>query len=110
LLGEFERSPAQIARDMVNGGVNLPWNLALCILVGIWLMFTRLTLGSEGAMANADHLIGALVITASAIACAEVVRSARFLNVVLGAALLVTPFVLKRMRRRPSSPGFARWR
>jgi nucleoside-diphosphate-sugar epimerase len=93
LPGEFERSPAQIARDMVSGGVNLPWNLALCILVGIWLMFTRLTLGAEGAMANADHLIGALIITASAIACAEVARQARFLNVIFGAALVITPFV-----------------
>jgi hypothetical protein len=95
LAPEFERSPAQIARDMLRGGVNLPWNLALCMLVGIWLMFTRLTLGAEGAMANADHLIGALVITVSAIACAEVARPARFLNLVFGAALLVTPFVLE---------------
>jgi nucleoside-diphosphate-sugar epimerase len=95
LPGEFERSPAQIARDMLRGGVNLPWNLALCMLVGIWLMFTRLTLGAEGAMANADHLIGALVITVSAIACAEVARPARFLNLVFGAALLVTPFVFE---------------
>jgi hypothetical protein len=56
-------------------------------------MFTRLTLGAEGGMANADHLIGALVITVCAIACAEVARPARFLNVVLGAALFITPFV-----------------
>jgi hypothetical protein len=93
LPGEFERSPAQIGRDMVSRRVNLPWNLALCTLVGIWLMFTRLTLGAEGAMANAEHLIGALIITVSAIACAEVARQARFVNVIFGAALLVTPFV-----------------
>jgi nucleoside-diphosphate-sugar epimerase/uncharacterized membrane protein len=90
---EFERSPAQVARDIVSGGVNVPWNLGLCILVGIWLMFTRLTLGAQGGMANADHLIGALGITVCAIACAEVARPARFLNIVLGTALFVTPFI-----------------
>jgi hypothetical protein len=90
---EFERSPAAIVRDMASGGVNLPWNLALCALIGVWLMFTRLTLGAEGSMANADHLIGALVLTVCAIASAEVARAARFLNVLLGAALLVVPFI-----------------
>ena len=29
--------------------------------LGVWLMFTRLTLEPTGAMANADHLVGALV-------------------------------------------------
>lgn len=90
---EFERSPAQLARDMVSGGVNLPWNLAASLLIGVWLLFTRLTMGAEGSTANADHLIGALVITVAAIACAEVARPMRYLNVLLGAALLATPFL-----------------
>ncbi|HEX6266076.1 MAG TPA: vitamin K epoxide reductase family protein [Burkholderiales bacterium] len=89
---EFERAPGQVLRDMLAGGVNLPWNLAASMLIGGWLMFTRLALGATGAMANADHLIGALVITVSAIACAEVARPLRFLNILLGGALLVTPF------------------
>lgn len=90
---EFERSPAEIARDVISGGVNLPWNLAVSIVIGAWLMLTRLTLGADGGMANADHLIGALVVTVSVIACAEVARTTRFLNVVLGASLLITPFI-----------------
>lgn len=90
---EFDRTPGQILRDMVSGGVSLPWNLAACILIGVWLMFTRLTLGSEGGMANADHVIGALVLTFTAIASAEVARPVRFLNIACGAALLITPFV-----------------
>jgi hypothetical protein len=90
---EFERSPGEIARDMVSGGVNLPWNLAASIAIGAWLMLTRLTLGADGGMANADHLIGSLVVTVSVIACAEVARSVRLLNIVLGAALLITPLV-----------------
>lgn len=90
---EFERTPGQILRDMVSGGVSLPWNLAACILIGIWLMFTRLTLGAESSMANADHVLGALVLTFTAIASAEVARPVRFLNIACGVALLITPFV-----------------
>lgn len=61
-------------------------------MVGLWLMFTRVTLGAEGAMADADHLIGALVITVAVTACAEIARALRFLNVGFGLALLMTPF------------------
>ena len=89
----FERPPFVIVRDMLSGGVNLPWNLAACMAIGVWLMCTRLTLDAAGSMANADHLIGSLAITVSVIACAEVARTARFLNVALGLALFVTPFL-----------------
>jgi hypothetical protein len=44
-------------------------------------------------MANADHLIGSLVLTVVAIAAAEVSRAARFLLMPLGVALVATPFV-----------------
>src|SRR3546814_2261286 len=56
-------------------------------------MFTRLTLGAEGDMADADHLIGALALTVISLAAAEVARALRFLLIPLGAALFVTPFV-----------------
>ena len=92
LPDEFDRSPVTIAKDMVTGGVSLPWNLALAVLVGLWLLFTRVTLGAEGAMANADHLVGSLALTVISVAAAEVARPVRYLNVPLGAALLVTPF------------------
>lgn len=90
---EFDRSPGEIVREMFSGGVSLPWNLALSALIGVWLMFTRLTLGAEGAMANADHLIGSLVLTVCAIASAEVARPVRYLNIVLGVSVFFTPFV-----------------
>src|SRR5690606_3726948 len=69
------------------------WNLAGCIVIGLSLMFTRLTLGNDGGMANADHLLGALIVTTSVIALAEIARSLRWLNLLFAAALLVTPFV-----------------
>lgn len=89
----FERSPLKIIKGMVNEGMSFSWNLWLSILIGIWLMFTRLTLDSTGAMANSDHLIGSLVITVSVIAFAQTARTIRFVNIIFGLALLLTPFI-----------------
>jgi nucleoside-diphosphate-sugar epimerase/uncharacterized membrane protein len=89
---EFDRPPREMVREMAAGGVGLPWNLAAAIVIGVWLMCTRLTLGAEGGMADADHLVGALVVTVSAVALADVARPVRLLNVILGSTLFVTPF------------------
>ncbi|MEC7760939.1 MAG: vitamin K epoxide reductase family protein [Pseudomonadota bacterium] len=90
----FERRPGVIVKDMLGGGVNLTWGLAACVAIGVWLMFTRLTLGTEGPLANTDHLIGALAITIAVSAMAESIRAARFLNVCLGAALVICALVM----------------
>jgi hypothetical protein len=74
-------------RDMWSGGVNLPWNLALAIALGVWLMMTRLTVDAPPEAANIHHLVGALVVTVAVTACAEVARSVRFALGLLGAAL-----------------------
>ena len=87
---EFSGGPKAFLRDMWGGGVSLPWNLAAAAAIGIWLMFTRLTLGAEGAQANTDHLIGALALTVVSLAAAEVARPLRFLLIPLGLALGVT--------------------
>jgi nucleoside-diphosphate-sugar epimerase/uncharacterized membrane protein len=83
------RTARALIRDALGGGVGMPWNLLACTAIGVWLMFSRTMLGAEGAIANADHLIGALVVTASVIAFSEVARAARYANVVLGIALIV---------------------
>jgi len=90
---EFDARPGAVLQAMWTGGVSLPRNLAVAAVVGLWLMFTRLTLGADGGMANADHLIGALALTVISLAAAEVARALRFLLIPLGAALLVTPFI-----------------
>ena len=89
----FSQSPLTILRESFTGTVNLPWNIALCILLGLWLMLTRISLGHEGNMANWDHLIGSLVITVAVCAMAEVARPARLLIIPLACALLITPFI-----------------
>jgi nucleoside-diphosphate-sugar epimerase len=90
---EFERSPLTILREMWTGAVSLPWNLWLAGLIGLSFLFTRLTLDAEGGMANADHLLGALVLTVLAVAAAEVCRAARYLLVPLGLAIAGAPFL-----------------
>ncbi len=91
-VDEFDRSPIVVVEEMIGGGVSLPWNLALAALIGLWLLFTRVSLGAEGWMANSDHLVGALVLTTVSVAAAEVARPVRFLLAPLGVALFITPF------------------
>jgi len=75
-------------------GVTYPWTLLLSVVIGVWLTFTRLSFDSSGAMANSDHLIGALVVTFAIMALAEVGRAARFINIPLGAWLIAAPWLL----------------
>src|SRR5690606_4989313 len=95
---EFAGGPGKVLREMLQGGVHLPWTLGLAALIGVWLMLTRVTLGAEGSIANADHVIGALVLTVVSVAAAEIARVVRLLLIPLGLALLVTPFYLRSNR------------
>jgi nucleoside-diphosphate-sugar epimerase len=90
---EFDQSPRAVIRHMLSGGVNLPWNLALAALIGLSLLFTRVTLGVDGNLAHAHHVIGSLALTVVSVAAAEVARPVRYLNVLLGIALMAAPFV-----------------
>ncbi|NIC04737.1 vitamin K epoxide reductase family protein [Halomonas sp. DX6] len=90
---EFAGSLGRMARNAVRG-VNLPWTLLALCVIGVWLMFTRLIFGTEGAMANSDHLMGSLLITVSVLAMAEVGRPLRFLNLFFGLWLIAAPWVL----------------
>ncbi|MCP4564503.1 MAG: NAD-dependent epimerase/dehydratase family protein [Bosea sp.] len=75
-------------------GLTLPWTLAASVTLGAFLMLTRVILGNEGAMANSDHVVGALVITIAIIATAEVARALRLINVAFGVWLVAAPFLL----------------
>lgn len=87
-------SPAAFWRDTTRG-ITLPWTLAASMAIGVFLMLTRLVFGTEGEMANSDHVVGALVITVAIIATAEVARALRFLNAALGAWLIAAPWFLE---------------
>ncbi|WP_422001999.1 vitamin K epoxide reductase family protein [Reyranella sp.] len=90
---EFDRPLPAVAREMAAGGVSLPWNLAGAAAIGVWLMFTRVTLGAEGLAADTHHVLGAMVLTTTAIAAAEIARPVRMLNVVWAAGLILMPLL-----------------
>lgn len=75
-------------------GVTLPWNLLATIALGLWLMSAPAVLGSVAPAAHSDHLLGALIVTVVMIALADVGRAARYVNVLLGAWVMVSPWLL----------------
>ena len=75
-------------------GVTVPWTLLLSAVLGIWLMASPAVFGSEGAAANSNYLVGALITTFAVIAMAEVTRQARFVNVLAGAWIIAAPWLL----------------
>lgn len=91
--GDFEKPARAVFREIIGGGVNVPWTLALCVAIGLWLMCTRLIFGTDGAQADSDHLLGALIITVSVAAMAEAGRPLRFINILLALAMLFAPFM-----------------
>lgn len=72
-----------------------PQGLILSAALGIWLMCSRLVLDHSGAMADSDHLVGAMVFTISVCALSEVARPLRVLNLPLGAWLMASPWLLE---------------
>ena len=90
---EFDRPLGVVLKSIVGGGVSLPWNLALAGLIGVSLLFTRVTLDAVGGLADAHHIIGCAVLTVVAIAAADVARPARALNAVLGVGLVFSPWL-----------------
>jgi nucleoside-diphosphate-sugar epimerase len=88
---------AELAKASV-WGVSLPWNLIASAALGLWLMFAPSVFGTSGGAADSDHVAGALVIMIAGIATAEVIRAGRLLNVLLGAWLIVAPWLLAGAR------------
>ncbi len=74
-------------------GFTFPANLVATTLCGIWLMASPELLGIHGGTATSNYILGPLVTTFSVIAFTEVFRSARFLLVILGAGLLIAPWL-----------------
>lgn len=83
--------PRLLVTDAMKG-VTVPWTLLACVGIGVFLMLTRLLIGTTGSVANTHHVVGALAITVAVIAMAEVARPLRFLVLPLGAWLIVQPW------------------
>lgn len=89
----FAAPPGAVLREMLQGGVGVPWTLALSAAIGIGLMLTRLLFDTSGAAADNDHLIGALVVTFAVMALAEMARPLRLANIAFGAWLLLAAWI-----------------
>jgi len=94
-MPDLHTLPQQPWRVLVcsTWGVSAPWNLVMSTLIGLWLMFAPAVFGTSGFAADTQHLAGAMLVTTSVIAMAEVVRAGRFLNVPLGLWLVATPLL-----------------
>jgi len=75
-------------------GVALPWNLLASIALGLWVMASPAIFGTAGNAAHSDHIVGALVVTVTMVALADVGRIARFVNVLFGAWLIAAPWLV----------------
>ena len=90
---EDERRSRPGSRALKSCGMHL-----LPALAGIWLMMSPAVLGyADPARAN-DRIIGPIVASLATIAMWEVSRPLRWVNVVLGAWLLVAPWLLGHIR------------
>ncbi len=76
----------------VKKGITIPWNLALCSLLGAGFMALPGIFSFDGYLADVDHIFGALIIVASVVAFAGIIRVVRLANVVFAIPLLVMPF------------------
>jgi hypothetical protein len=100
--GMDERSPELIDLPGKPGhvigssfwGMSHPWTLWASTALGLWLMFSPLSFGTGKPAADLDHLGGALLITFSILALGEVLRPARYVNLLVGLALLAAPWFL----------------
>lgn len=70
-------------------GISLPWLILVQALIGVWLMARPDVLPFTIESANCDHWMGAIIVTAAAVATAEVTRTVRFVNVIAGVAVLI---------------------
>ena len=84
-------------------GVNVPLNLLLATVIGLWWMFYPDNFGVAGTAANNFTTLGALVVTFSVIAMAEVCRALRFINIAFALWLIAAMFIIKDV------PGQALW-
>ena len=89
---DFARPAREVVREVLYGGITYPWTLWASMAIGMLLMGTPLLFGTTGAAADSDHIVGALVVTFSIMAWAEVARPLRYVNAAFGAWLVFAPW------------------
>ena len=89
-------APLKETAPAMAWGVNVPWNLLLSAVLGLWLMATPAVFGTppQSSAGDSNHLVGALIVTVAVIAMAEVARPVRFINMLLGVWIIFAPWLL----------------
>jgi len=85
---EFDRPLGATLKDIFVEGVQFPPTLVVSALIGVFFMLSPLLLGVEGGLYDANHFLGALIVTASVIAFSETGRATRWLNAGLAVLLI----------------------
>lgn len=70
------------------------WFRIPALVAGLWLLAAPTVLEYSGVWRTNDTIVGALAASVALIAMSEVMRPMRWINVVLGAWLLVAPAVI----------------
>lgn len=80
---------SHLSQQGMRKGFPVPWNLGLSAALGIWLMVAPSVFSAQDLASDSNHFFGALIVTFAVIAMAQVARSVRFINIILGAVLAV---------------------
>jgi uncharacterized membrane protein len=93
MLAKLPDKPWQVFVSSI-WGMSFPWTLCVSAVLGIYLMASPGIFGSTQPASAFPHLGGALIVTVSVICMGEVVRVGRYLNMLLGLAVAIFPWVL----------------
>ena len=92
-MADFSRTPGRLLKSSA-WGMSFPWNLAITVPLGIWLMGAPAVFGTMGRLADLDQIVGALIVVVAVVACGEPLRIFRFLNLAAGVTVAAAPFLL----------------
>ena len=86
-IPDFYKNPKAIYKASL-WGFSIPKTLIFSTLIGLWIIIVPGLFGHQKPAADIEHLAGALIITTSVISMGEVIRSIRFINVLIGIVMI----------------------
>jgi hypothetical protein len=89
----LSRRPAQGLAGVL-WGASFSWRLLASAAVGVWVIAAPWVFGTRGPAFNFESVFGALAVVLAFVAWAEVTRTVRFLNVLIGLAIAVAIWFL----------------
>lgn len=102
-MNKDERTPELMELPMKFGkvfnasiwGMSAPWTLIISALLGIGLVALPDSMGVpiKASLADVNHLCGSLIVVFAIICMGEVVRAGRYVNVLLGLAVAILPWI-----------------